>query len=46
MVETKDIQRMIPVVKEKYPFMANSDLYKDLKLASKQFANDFKFGIG
>ena len=45
MAKREDIEALIPVVKEKYPFADNSDLYRDLKLASKQFSKDFKFGV-
>lgn len=44
-IKKKDIQAMIPVVKEKFPFASDAELYKDLKLASKQFSKDFKFGV-
>ncbi len=44
-INSKHIKEMIPVLKERFPYMNNTSLYKDLELASKQFAKDFKFGV-
>ena len=43
-IKKYDVESMCAIIKEKYPFISSSQIYKDLKIASKQFSKDFKFG--